>query len=333
MNNKGKFMLLLFTVLLMGSLAFAQAGYTSVTNVDDLGGATPGQLLGGHGNGQGCLGCHAPHRVSGGLANTETAGMVHPFRNPASVTNTKTWTATGGVTSAVANVTNWTADSAGGQIAGNFMLWERALPQTVVYTTSMGTTISKADVTGSGSAAGHTLLCMTCHDAAMSSYAMGKTVYPGEVGGTPVYNDGSGNAVFGIGAGGVNGNSLANDHPVHVAYRATDPNGVPKLWKINADGSFVDTDFVLETGVTGHPAKLFVEGGTAYVECASCHNPHRRTSYAYQQGTRWVTGAAGSTESFLRGPFDEADSTLKSNFCRSCHYDKSADYFSSPTSR
>jgi hypothetical protein len=104
-------------------------------------------------------------------------------------------------------------------------------------------------------------------------------------------------------------------------------------WKVtpNADGTVkyadTDTNQIGDSGFYGHPGRLYSDGTTAWVECTSCHNPHRQTSPAWVNTTgKYTVGAYGTTTYYIRGPYSTLDGTISAGFCRSCHYDKSPEY-------
>lgn len=138
----------------------------------------------------------------------------------------------------------------------------------------------------------HSVLCMSCHDNGISGTTMAATAQLGE--------------------------DLSTSHPVDVKY------GSAYDWAItitNGAVKFTDTAFV-----GGHPARLYVDaaGANAYVECSTCHNPH-----AWQNAVVTLAGVKTSkpTDLFVRGWYDPTDGASQANFCRSCHYSKTMDYW------
>ena len=98
-------------------------------------------------------------------------------------------------------------------------------------------------------------LCMSCHDGTVG---IGSMQNESNQGGGPT-NDTTmitGNANLGT--------SLSNDHPVNFVYD-TD--------LANADGELADPADV------GFPAALELFGGE--LQCATCHDPHSDTNYAF----------------------------------------------------
>jgi hypothetical protein len=199
----------------------------------------------------------------------------------------------------------------------------------------------------------HTLMCLSCHDGSVGggTHDMGGSIGgPGTFGtnskgsfnpsdiGSPAYSTFTG---AGSNNGWVSGSTLLTNHPVHTVYTSGGYN-----WKVTIDATNMkvtwnDTSFVPYTGspYAGHPAKLYTDGTSAYVECTSCHEPHRLNHIAYQNGSNWVvdtgTGAA-TTADYVRGPYNVpgdthggngvANGEQNSGFCRSCHFSKSVDY-------
>ncbi len=324
-----KVLILVLTILGMVSLGFAQDGTQAIPTA--AANTTFYNVDGQQGHIQhGCMLCHAPHSANA-TAKTGNAYVVGGTMNPGNFDSSWQWSwGSGPVPPAIA----------GGNIAGSIYLWGNAITP-LNYTTWDGSTINSGMITnGPGSAVVHTLLCMSCHDNANSGYLMGMGFGTNpansttELGVTNTVTDGFGDHI-GVSQWGynnttgqgwdVNGpSSLSNSHPVHAVYSSGGYN-----WKINADGTFVDKSFQLTSSYSGHPAKLWMEGNTAYVECTSCHDPHRETQFAYWNGTNYTIGGANSTIFYLRGPYTDPTSgngNTNANFCRSCHYSKSAAY-------
>ena len=168
----------------------------------------------------------------------------------------------------------------------------------------------------------------------------GKGAFGPSAVGAPAYSSFSGNAA------GYNGwdptSTLLTTHPVHVKYTSGGYNWVVSVNAGTNTVSWQDTTFVPYTGAgsyIGHPAKLYTNGVDAYVECTSCHEPHRLNHVAYKNGASWIvdTGAAATTADYIRGPYNVVGDThggnvvangeQNSGFCRSCHFSKSVEYF------
>jgi len=333
-----KALFIVLAILVMASLAAAQADSTTTpthaapnTNWFNVDGNA------GHVR-HGCMLCHAPHSANATISSAAVTPVGGTF--PLAEFDP---TYTGATT-----ITSINTGFSGGPVAGSIYLWGTALTAQS-YTTWEGTTINKGLIVNKNSAVVHTLLCMSCHDNANSSYSMGlgfgKT--PCATPGLPSCGSagaeyGTGNTVtdaYGdhiglstiinpLGPAIWNPNSsLSNSHPVDVQYTSGSPN-----WLINPDGTFQDKTFNLDGTHTGHPAKLWVDGvsGLAMVECTSCHDPHRETAFAYWNGTNYTVGTPGSTIFYLRGPYGTpgggGNGNWNANFCRSCHYSKSGAY-------
>jgi len=323
-------------------------------------------VLGGHGASSGCMNCHTPHN-SGRLDATtpalynNTLGNVYSDGTGSTVVGNYFTNAAAGPFSPYAPTNTpafvWKSSGYGTQLGGsmNPYLWNHALTQ-VTYNTWDGTasavtanggsvaTISASMLISGKEPVVHTLLCLSCHDNSMSSHGMtnqsvtktngfvtgfsnGQISEPGVVTGTVA----SAGATVAWGAG-----SLATSHPVDAVYPAD--GGISALggsyyWKVtpNADGTVkyadTDTNQIGDSGFYGHPGRLYSDGTTAWVECTSCHNPHRQTSPAWVNTTgKYTVGAYGTTTYYIRGPYSTLDGTISAGFCRSCHYDKSPEY-------
>jgi hypothetical protein len=265
-------------------------------------------MLGGHeGHGTaGCMACHTPHNNAQNSATTTVTGSNKFFP-----TNT---------------TVSWTLANSNSPLKSQYYLWGQGLSP-VVYTTYDGGTVSAAQVAGKGSAMLHSLLCMSCHDTANSSYYMASY-------GPALDNTGS-NSVGGSipnadGTFAAASSGLTHSHPIHASYSTSTTSS--RMWQVTVTSgvaTFTNDNFALGNGFTGHAVKLWVDSADnkPYVECTTCHDPHRRTNFAYtkKDGTV-VIGGAGSTENFIRGPYSATDGSVKAAFCRSCHYNKSIDY-------
>ena len=220
------------------------------------------------------------------------------------------------------------------------------------YTTYQGTPLTPNLQSGvvPTTTQAHTILCLSCHDAAFNG-AMNQAV--GSVGGpatggystsTQLLVGSSGNLKAGHSelvsvSGDVGtGASFANNHPVNVLY----PNGSAlasgtypattrvKYW-VALPGSAVkgDVPFSDTTGIYqyGHAVRLFtVDAANAYVECGSCHDPHSISQNKVLVNGTWYPF---TTSHFLRGQYVSKADTA--GFCMSCHADKSAAWDGSGT--
>jgi hypothetical protein len=329
--------------------------------------ATPSTLTADGASGHmkhGCMLCHTPH----------AAGQL--LYSPAATTGALP----GGAfsTSSAPAAGAWKPAGAGTNRGVSVYLWLNPLTP-ITYTTWDGGTLSNNGNETAQNPEVHSLLCMSCHDGSVTggSYDMGGTLagagttapsgtttgayntpnYKGVA--VTQYNGGSSNNGWGAG-------DLQSTHPVHTVYPTTYNtttsaySGPNSYWAVSISGgpggtvTFKDTTFDLgiaaATGgeATGHPAKLYTDGSNAYVECTSCHEPHRETNYAYNNGGTWKIGGPSSTAYYIRGPFNAPAAVLGSdlgnnnttlngttaaNFCRSCHYDKSQAYITNSGSQ
>jgi hypothetical protein len=110
------------------------------------------------------------------------------------------------------------------------------------------------------------------------------------------------------------GSKLTHDHPVNVQY----PLRTSEYWQGTATTTgvrFTPSTFDM---VYGHPVRLYVSGGIAYVECGTCHDPHNHTVATVVINGQTLTKP---TAHFVRGWFEpNTYSNSVSLFCRSCHY-------------
>jgi len=165
----------------------------------------------------------------------------------------------------------------------------------------------------------HTVLCLSCHDTAFN-FGMAASIPTSTTIGSQ----------FNIGTSG----NLTGDHPVNVVYPAANA----MYFQATITGStvsFTDTAYLY-----GHPAKLYTDGTSMYVECSTCHNPHNQTATVVP-----VPGSTGNvnqgvcTTHFIRGQYratnevatnaaptpngcTETSTTYQvdnANFCMSCH--------------
>ena len=293
----------------------------------------------------GCYLCHVPHTTG----TTQQPGAGISFA-PNAVYNS-TGVAQTGVQGAGTGLPN----------AGTIYLWGQALSP-ITYTTwdGSGGTLSSAGLKASSPAV-HSIMCLSCHDGAVgaNSYdTMSKLGGAQGSGATAGFGPGSGIAsTFYTGSTSNSGwagtSGLLTDHPVHALYpTASGQKNYGQYWGVTINPgtgtgagtvSFNDSSFIPYNGgsaYAGHPAKLYTDGTSAFVECTSCHEPHRYEHVAFlTQGTTgtWVvdTGTTPTTVDYIRGPFNIAGSKSgnavangeqNAGFCRSCHFAKSANY-------
>ncbi|MEN8169379.1 MAG: cytochrome c3 family protein [Pseudomonadota bacterium] len=159
-------------------------------------------------------------------------------------------------------------------------LWNKSLPLATAFTEYTSSTMDgAADLTSSVS-----LACLSCHDGtqAMDTVLNAPTTY-----GPDNYNYNAAGAEISLTeiaamAGTpvpVLGTDLQNDHPVSMPYGG----GGAAFGAIVAAGATIDTAFeavsvsaggqsFADDGINTLP--LYDKGGVAFVECASCHDPH-----------------------------------------------------------
>jgi len=373
MKNINKIALVLAILLMMastfmwGQATLSTTSGASITNqaADVVNGA------GGH-MAHGCYLCHTPHSL--GVVQQASAKGITTW-NGACVAATCPigTTAVPGVQGAGVGV----------NVAGNVYLWGQALGQLSYqsWDTLGPVSFSAGGVPATGNGwlshpEVHTLMCLSCHDGSTtgSSYDLGYS----SAGGITTSPGGTAGGAFGPptlkgvswspwsgGSSGWSTGSLMNSHSIHAHY-TTGGNALPGLWQVSINKTsntvfFNETSFNYWSGysATGHPARLWTDGTDAYVECTTCHEPHRFSQYAYPSngswnptdGGTWEVGPVNSTVYYLRGPYSDASAAtdggtggaagsgaggagnnvangeMNAQFCRSCHYEKSVEYF------
>jgi len=309
------------TLIVLAILVMATYGGAQVTGPwanDGISGTSGSHLA------HGCLLCHAPH-TNGAAPYTGYSATAAATTNP---TFGPDWAANGQTPPAKIPGVLINAPTNNASI----YLWAAALsPQT--YTTWDGHPVNSTGVT-KASAVVHTLLCMSCHDNATGSHEMGAYNLPGSNLGlsnnatSNVNGEAIGESRYNCNWNGTacapgwsTSATLQNSHPVDVAYTSGG-----KYWLIDSNGAFTDASGA--SGFTyGHPAKLWMQGTTAYVECTTCHDPHREYNTAVWNGTKYVISSTANTIYYVRGPFADptaatTNGSANADFCRSCHFDK-----------
>lgn len=320
---------LVLVLLLIGSCSvWAQTVNTPSVpvNTNQSSDATNGHIS------RGCYLCHTPH-ASVGLIQQASTGISQASLKYAYQGGTVP--AGGALGAAVGN-----------PFSGNIYLWGQALSP-LTYTTWDGGTLSATGLMVSSPAV-HSIMCLSCHDGSVTGNSHDLITGLGGAAGTGA------TASFGP-AGGIAGSfftgaatnngwasssSLVTNHPIDAPYPVqTTDAGYGLYWAVSVSGNtvtFTDTTFIPGTGESkyiGHAAKLYSNGaGAAYVECTSCHEPHRELHVAYNNGGTWIVDTAvgsggATTEDYIRGPFlPGTNGNEAAGFCRSCHYEKSIQY-------
>ena len=185
-------------------------------------------------------------------------------------------------------------------------LWNKNVPAAATFTNyddagTSATMDGTADLTSSVS-----LACLSCHDGTQAVDSVLNAPGSGGYDATGAQTIDTG-AVTMATISGTDpipnlGQDLSNDHPVSMEYAG----GGATYGTAYADGALTDTAFRAITVTAGksfaddtiNQLPLYNKGGTAFVECASCHDPH---------------DAAGLNETFLRV------SNAGSAVCVTCH--------------
>jgi hypothetical protein len=207
-------------------------------------------------------------------------------------------------------------NAAGGDsTTGKTYLWGRSLIVNT-YTMETGDTFTtKASYSETNDPQFHTAACLSCHDGSIKPAGMNGTSFEATQDGihpnTWLATDGSG---------------LQNDHPVDFPWDPTDTTFWPST--VDANGTITWTATTPNIDY-GHPVRMYgstANGGTAYVECSTCHNPHAISMARVTLGSG--TKANKPTAFFIRGWYDDGNTASNSTqqFCRSCHYEKSNEY-------
>lgn len=157
-------------------------------------------------------------------------------------------------------------------------LWNKGLPADTYTEYDSSTMDGTANLTGSVS-----LACLSCHDGANAT----DTLINAPTASSGVYGYNAGGAILGGGAGtfmatanavpavGGDAASLQNDHPISTPYGG----GGATYGLAVAAGATTDTAFAAVTNPSSKSMvqgllPLYDKGGVAFVECASCHDPH-----------------------------------------------------------
>lgn len=146
----------------------------------------------------------------------------------------------------------------------NVPLWNRNDPTTMAFKRYSGSaTMSLDNTAGSIAASSISAFCLSCHDGSNGLWAKVKNRPEGDPTNTTGLSINSTRTNIGAGA------DLSNDHPVNVrlgtAIDAHAGGGDSANWN---EATYVTA--------AANQLRLFVgSAGQDYVECASCHDPHK----------------------------------------------------------
>jgi len=271
-------------------------------------------VLGAHnGYGRGCVMCHAPH--GGAAGNNAPAGN--------------------GVGSGTTNTAAYTADTSNGNNGGP--LWGQNLAPyygaTVNFSPKYGggnysvTLPANAAAESSGDSGSTTVLvCLSCHDGAVTKPAMMKGT---TVEALPIVG-GTAPTLFGLTTGN-SALSYINEHPVGAAasVSATEwgcstggGNTLTQLSGCAALVTFAETDYpasiwytyAASSATKGYPLAKFSGTTVNGVTCTTCHNQHSMTVYQGGNGTYYPTMF------FIKGEYmPSSGGNSVAQFCRNCH--------------
>jgi predicted CXXCH cytochrome family protein len=238
------------------------------------------------------------------------AALALAFAAPASaqVTNSKHNLSSGGPgpnkVAETAEVCVFCHTPHGSDTSAAVPLWNKTLPASNTFTTydQLNTSTLDAEILTVGSVS---IACLSCHDGAQAMDLMLNE--PGSGTNTVATWTWTGTGQLTTGIVSI-GKDLKNDHPIGVSYAGNVPGGQAavdadfyaatqvtgkSLWyvDVNADGTRQSSDLILYTR-----RNKANSADWAYVECATCHDPHKTTN-----GT------------FLR------TSNAASALCKACH--------------
>ena len=165
----------------------------------------------------------------------------------------------------------------------NVPLWNRNDPSgasTFMLYTGSATIKTSGNKIGSINANSISLFCLSCHDGANGLWALVRNQGTNDSGKTNSMRVGATRTNIGA------GQNLTNDHPINVriGLAASDTGDVSTNWNAASD--------IVTNGL-----RLFkINADSDYVECASCHDPHKTEN-----------------KKFLR------KGNASSNLCLTCH--------------
>jgi mono/diheme cytochrome c family protein len=214
-------------------------------------------------------------------------------------------------------------------------LWNRTLPTGVTYTVYTSPNFDSEGTTA-GTPKGVSLACLSCHDGTVAFDSLlnfpgsgsvdninfSPTNSPANVDPTTGKMINKGTSEFPM-----LGTNLSNDHPISMKIPVADPQfdeirtnldtarltagKVAYLYR-GTDAAVLPTD--PRDRIRAYPT---MGNGDAYIECASCHNPHEATSPRFLRYPSAST--AEKTAAGLAVPGSETDRNKGSLVCLTCH--------------
>ncbi len=156
-------------------------------------------------------------------------------------------------------------------------------------------------------------MCLSCHDGTV---AIGAVYW---VRGTNLFDIGQTIEMVGVNPDGTMptteegyiGTDLRTHHPVAIEYK-------PGTYPISAPGGTISKNIELRSPEPTPPIKLYDYGGVKYVECTSCHDPHKYDTTVNRKFLRIDTGATFG-ENVVATCIACHDRNIVSNWSSSAH--------------
>ncbi len=161
-------------------------------------------------------------------------------------------------------------------------LWNRAMPDSSynMYESDYLKRIGYPEATSLGTLNGEpgtrSRQCLSCHDGTIAIGSIYKLRHD-LMGGASVVMAGTEGGIMPSTSPAKFGTDLTNHHPVGIAYEAG-----AGIIRVFGDGSSVTSELKV---IPDSPIKLYDYGGTKYVECASCHDPHTENTKFLRMGS------------------------------------------------